>query len=98
MTATGTRRGFEADRDARRFVFLLDEETGILWEVIGVRGMADPANPAEGAAIKLLDVSDDLPADPFEALDRASWIPLAAARILVVVGATRHDGARARAD
>jgi hypothetical protein len=33
----------------------------------------------EEPALKVLDCSTDLPDDPFEALDRATWIPIARA-------------------
>jgi hypothetical protein len=87
--ATARRRFTTAD--AQRFVFLLDEESGRLFEVVGVRGVVG-RKTENGAAVKLLDVACDLPDDPFEALDRAAWIPIAEAEALAVVERTRQDG------
>jgi hypothetical protein len=86
------RRHFDPRRDARRFVYLLDEDSGFLYEVVGVRGMPEGQNPSANAAVKLLDVADDLPADPFDALDAAGWVPIEEATALAVVERSRHDG------
>lgn len=100
MTAAVQRRPFDAVRDARRFVFLLDEPRGRLWEVIGVRGVPARAAPddrrpapAPNAALKLLDVGRDLPTDPFEALDCGEWVTLQEAERLVVVQPVCEDAA-----
>lgn len=87
------RRHFDPARDARRFVFLLDIGDGTLYEVVGVRGMpGDARRPEANAAVKLLDVSEDLPVDPFEALDRAAWVPIEEAIGLAVVERDGHHG------
>lgn len=84
------RRFFDPTRDARRFVFLLDiggaGGRGRLYEVVGVRGVpGDSRAPEANAAVKLLDVSLDLPMDPFEALERAVWVPIEEATVLAVI-------------
>lgn len=89
---TATRRRFDPARDARRFVFLLDEERSTLYEVIGVRGMPAGAQPMRNAAVKVLDVAEELPDDPFAALDAAGWISIDQAAMLVVVEPMRDDG------
>lgn len=97
---TAVRRRFDPVRDTRRFVYLLDEGEGRLFEVIGVRGMpapgrrkrdGSPMSPEGHAAVKLLDVGKDLPEDPFEALDRAAWVPIEEATVLAVVEPIRDD-------
>lgn len=90
--ATAVRRRFDPSRDARRFVYLLDEGDGRLFEIIGVQGMAPPPGlPDRMPAVKLLDVGKDLPEDPFEALDRAAWVPIEEATVLAVVEPIRDD-------
>jgi hypothetical protein len=85
VTVATKRRRFDPATDARRFVFLLDEDIGVLFEVVGVRGSPTGQQPAANAAVKLLDVRPDLPDDPFDALDRASWLPIEEATCLAVV-------------
>ena len=93
VPAAVRRRHFDPERDARRFVFLLDERGPVLYEVVAVRGMAgDVRRPDGHAAVKLLDVADDLPEDPFEMLDAAVWVPIEEATDLAVVVATCDDG------
>lgn len=78
------RRQFDVWRDARRFVKLTDGET--LFECVGTRGIRVGERAVEGdAALKLLDAGRDWPDDPFEALDRAEWMPLDEAAELEVV-------------
>lgn len=90
---TCARRHFEPERDARRFVYLLDEDAAKLFEVVAVRGMGPArARPAGNAAVKLLDVGRDLPAHPFEAVDEAAWVPIEEATALAVVEPDRQDG------
>lgn len=93
MATAVRRRHFDPSRDARRWTFLLDEDTCRLFEVVAVRGMpGDHRRPEANAAVKLLDVCCDLPCDPFDALDRAAWVPIEEATCLAVVVPSRHDG------
>lgn len=91
MTTAQRRRPFDPTRDARRFVYLLDEAAGRLLEVVGVRGMGGDF-PRPDAAVKVLDVARGLPEDPFEALDRAEWVPIEEAAVLAVVEPMPDDG------
>ena len=81
------RRRFDPERDAHRFVYLTDGE--VLLECVAVRGVPS----GEGGprpAMKLLDVARPLPADRFEELDSASWVPIEEVEPLDVVVPMRN--------
>lgn len=89
--AVAARVQFDPAVHARLFVKLLDEgPPARLLEVVAVRGMSG-AQPSGNAAVKLLPVDADLPDDPFEAVDRAVWVPIEEATALVVVTSAGDD-------
>lgn len=92
MTVQAKRRRFDPARDAHRFVFVLDEDRGTLFEIVGLRGLPAGEPPKRHAAVKVLDVAEALPDDPFVALDEAAWIPLEEARVLAIVEPIGDDG------
>lgn len=90
MAVAVERRRFDVQKDARLHVCLTDGES--LYEVVAVRGMParEGGRPDEHAALRLLDVSLPLPADRFEELETAPWVPLAEVEPLDVVEQTGH--------
>lgn len=95
MATAVARRRFSPEKgDAQRFVFLVDPKTHRLFEVVGIReisGAAPSVVCGPKAAIKLLDVSKNLPDDAFEALDAATWVGVKDAMSLEVVVPISQD-------